>query len=160
MGLEDFDKVSNNIENVKNEEDTSKFVCDFDVNTISYFVFHMDELIVLLKDSYIDYVNANLKYDLKKSDLQVNTNWNEENALREMNGLPKVTAQGQRDSIINLKVKPLKINLENCQLKYKFYDKLFKFISKNYELILAYVEFDVDGKLDEIEENILENHQE
>lgn len=137
MGLNDFNKISeNNIEEQNSKmkifvKDEAQMLEDFE-----YWVHNLDDLISYVKDSHYDYVNAKMKYEFKKNDLQINTNWTEENALRENNGLPKITAQGQRDAVIELKVKSLYVKMKDCEMKYKFYNRIFNFISNNFELLL------------------------
>lgn len=135
MGLDDFDKIKigDNVEKEKGNE----FVDDFSVENVEYYLSHIDELITCVKDSYVRYINAKMKHDFKKSFYQTNINWTDENALRVSNDLPKVTTQDQRNSVIALKIKPLKIDKESCELEYKLYSKIFDFISKNFELLSA-----------------------
>lgn len=85
--------------------------------------------------SYVNYINAKMRYDFKKDDFQTSINWTDENALRVNNGLPKVTTQDQRNSVIRLKVKSLKIDKESCEMEYKMYNKIFDFINRNFELL-------------------------
>lgn len=136
MSLEDFEKISNNEFVEKDNKSVKNMFSDFDFEKIEYYLSNMDELLNCLKQSYSDYVNAKAKLEFKKDKLQTSINWSKENALRESNGLPKVTTQTQRDSVINLKLKILNINKESYELKYKFYNKLFNFISNNFELLL------------------------
>lgn len=139
MGLDDFKKIQeeNNVEKDKNDKN---LIEDINVEDIEYYLSHLDELLKLVKESHLKYVNAKLRYDFKKDDYQISINWNEENALRESNGLAKVTNQTQRDSVINLKLKPLQVTLKSCELEYKFYSKIFTFISNNFDLLCAMYE--------------------
>lgn len=137
MGLKDFDKL----ENVENEnvekKDKSKILIkdEIKLEEIEYYLTHIDELIGLVKSSHYDYVNAKLKYDFRKHDYQTNINWNEENALRKTNDLPKISNQDQRNAVIELKLKPLHIKMKELEMKYKFYKKIFDFINHNYDLL-------------------------
>lgn len=140
MSLNDFDKISEEDivdEKVDEKSKDVKFVVDEAqmLEDIEYWLYNLDDLISSVKDSHYDYVNAKMRYEFKKNNLQINTNWTEENALRENNGLPKITAQGQRDAVIELKVKSLYVKMKDCEMKYKFYSKLFTFIGNNFELL-------------------------
>ena len=136
MGLEDFDKIDMDEKISETKDDTGKIIhLNVDIPTVEYYIHNFDELFNCLKESYEEYINAKIEHDLKKSKLQTNINWNEENALRESNNLPKVTNQDQRNAVIDLKMKNSRIKMENCKMKYKFYDELFNFTDKNYELL-------------------------
>ena len=132
MGLDDFKKIQEK-ENVEDERD--EMIENIDIEDIEYYLSHLDELLKIVKDNHFKYVNAKLKYELKKDDLQVNTNWNDENTLRVANGLPKITNQDQRNAIINMKLKPLHKKMKSCEVEYKIYSKLFSFISNNFDLL-------------------------
>ena len=137
MGLKDFDKL----EKVENEtvekKSKSKILIEdeIDLKEIEYYLTHIDELLGLVKSSHYEYVNTKLRYDFKKHNYQININWNEENALRKTNDLPKITNQDQRNAVIELKLKPLYIEMKELEMKYKYYEKIFKFVSKNYDLL-------------------------
>jgi len=136
MGLNDFDKI--NVDNNIDEKSKSKIFVEDDVEMledVDYWLKHLDELLAHVKEEHYNYVNAKIKYDFKKNDLQVNTKWDEENALRKTNGLPKITAQDQRNAVIDLKLKNLYIKVKDCELKYKFYKNIFAFINNNFELL-------------------------
>lgn len=146
MGLEDFKKIENveGIENV-NVEDLIGAVDNIDCidyKSIEYYLSHLDELLECLAKNYNNYISFKLRYEIKKDQYQVTTNWNEENALRESNGLPKITAQNQRDSVINLKLKNHHEKMKYFEMKYRFYSKLFDFISKNYEMLCDFYKND------------------
>lgn len=134
MGLDDFDKIK--IESDTDKKNSKKFVDDdLSLESIEYYLSHIDELIDCVMKSYVNYINAKMRYDFKKNNFQTSINWTDENALRVNNGLPKVTTQDQRNSVIELKVKSLKIDKESCEMEYKMYNKIFDFISKNFELL-------------------------
>ena len=137
MSLKDFEKIDKGVEKV-DDESLSKsdvLIKDIEFKDIEYYLSHLDELIKCVEESYNVYDNAKLVHDFKKDKLQLTVNWNEENALRVGNNLPKITNQDQRNSAINLKVKSLSVNMETCKIKYNFYKKLFEFISNNYGLL-------------------------
>ena len=132
MGLNDFDKLGvNNSEEV----DDDKLIEDIDFEDFAYYIQNIDELIDLVRKSYVEYINIKLKYEFKKSKLQTTINWNEENALRVNNGLPKCTNQDQKNASIDLKLKSLSVEKHNLEVKYKFYKQVFTFISNNYDLL-------------------------
>ena len=143
MSIDDFNKIDVNLSNREKDSKKSvdKFIKDTDdlnLQTIQYYMLNMDELIDCLNESYFDMVNSKLEHDFKMDKLQTTIDWGEENNLREVNNLPKVTTQKQRDSVINLKVKNMKIHMEACELKYKIYNKIFNFINNNFELLENY----------------------
>lgn len=134
MGLDDFDKIK--VENDDGKKNSKNFIDDdLSLESIEYYLSHIDELINCVMESYVKYINAKMRYDFKKDYFQTNIHWSDENALRVNNGLPKVTTQDQRNSVIRLKVKSLKIDKESCEIEYKMYNKIFDFISRNFELI-------------------------
>ena len=134
MGLEDFDMVDNSASNVEKKDSDEKFVDKFDFDTLLFYYDNLDKLIQLLEESHCDYLNSKIKYEYKKHEHQTTINWSEENALREINNLPKVTNKEQRESVIELKVKSLYIDMVELKKKYDMYKKIFNFIDKNYEL--------------------------
>ena len=136
MSLKDFDKIENVEEEKKDNDKKEKiFIEDVDLKTINHYLENLDELFEIVEKTYVEYVNAKLRYEFKKDKLQTTTNWNEENTLRQANNLPKITTQAQRDSVINLKVGTLQTKMKNCEVKYKFYNKIFGFINNNFELL-------------------------
>ena len=142
MGLEDFDKIKKN-ENVENEKKVyENLIIPIDWNNINYYLHHMDELISIVEESYREYIDSKLKYEFKKSELQLSIRWDEENALRKANDLPKISNQTQKDALIELKIKNLKIHSKSYEHRYKFYKKIFDFISNNFELLLNFSKFD------------------
>lgn len=137
MGLDDFNKVSENLNKNGNKKSEEFFVEDSIrmLEDVEYWLYHLDELISYVKDCHYDYVNAKLRYEFKKNEYQMTIKWDEENALRKNNNLPKISNKEQREAFIELKSKPLQIDMKNCELKYKFYKKIFDFISNNFELL-------------------------
>ena len=134
MSLEDFNKIQQE-DNIVEEEKNETFIDEIDIENIEYYLSHFDELIENVKESHFNYMNAKLKHEFKHNSFQVSINWNEENALRESNGLPKVTNQNQRDSVIKLKLKHLYDEMKSYEHQYKMYDRIFNFISNNFELL-------------------------
>lgn len=158
MSIEDFDKINTNLDNDKKSKKVDDYIKNnMDLKSIQYYMNNMDELVSCLNKSYCDMINSKLKHDFKMDTLQTSIDWGEENILREANHLPKVTTQKQRDSVINLKVKDMKIHMEACEFKYKFYSKLFNFISKNFELLDEYYQKVCD--CDKISEDVNENSE-
>ena len=137
MGLEDFNKIEN-VENDNDVKETDEFDITLNCKNVEYYVNNIDELIALVREYYNKYIEQKLKYEIKKDKYQVTINWTEENVLRESNGLSKVTNKEQREAVINLKVRKNYEKMKLYEMKYKFYNKLFDFISKNYTLLCEY----------------------
>lgn len=135
MSLKDFENIQNGKENEKKETKKIFIEQDISIETIKYYLTNIDELITLVEKYNREYANAKLDYELKKDEYQISINWNEENALRTTNDLPKITNQNQRDSVINLKLKNKHIKMKDLELKSKFYSKIFSFINNNYETL-------------------------
>lgn len=139
MGLDDFEKLGNVDENI--EKGNSKKNKDFinnvvELQDIKYYLSNMDELIDNLKKSYYAYVNAKVMYEFKKNYYQTTINWNDENNLREIDGLPKLTNQTQKDAAVEVKLKNKYVSMKTFELEYKMYSKIFDFISKNYGFLV------------------------
>lgn len=147
MSLNDFGKLNNKVV----EEDKDKFVDDIEFEDFVYYIYHVDKLIDLVKESYIEYVEAKLRFEFKKSKLQTTINWSDENNLRVANGLPKCTNQDQKNASIDMKLKSMKNEMNNCEMKYKFYNKIFTFISNNFELLCDM--YELKEKLEDDSEN-------
>ena len=144
MSLKDFDKIDNSVKKNSSKRDVVEIENNIDMKSIFYFLFNIDELLELVNGSYCDYINAKLTYDFKKDKLQTTTNWNEENALRESNNLPKVTNQDQRDAVIDLKLKDMYVDVKSLEMRYKWYNKIFNFIDKNFDLLYSNLPDDVE----------------
>lgn len=135
MSIKDFEKLDKPVDNESSKKLKKELIENIEFEDINYYLAHMDELVNLYEQSYFEYTNAKLKYDLRKSDYQVSINWTKENDHRIANGLPKVTNQDQRNAVIDLKLKPLQVKLKFYEFKYNFFKKLFNFISDNFELL-------------------------